>query len=95
VSSADLHVAEITFECRFDPHSLPPFIFGECVAQQMGSSQSSRAADIIGDDDDVALLLEVARANPPGSYSRDVAMESAGKVGGDDAVPLLAAELKD
>ena len=48
----------------------------------------------IGDRNDLAVLLEVAHANPPDSYSREVAMESAGRVGGDDAVPLLVAELK-
>jgi hypothetical protein len=49
----------------------------------------------IGDHDDLAALLQVAHANAVDSYSREVAMESAGEVGGDDAVALLAAELKD
>jgi HEAT repeat protein len=49
----------------------------------------------IGDPNDLAVLLQVAHANPADSYSRELAMESAGKIGGDDAVPLLAAELKN
>jgi hypothetical protein len=40
VSSADLHVVETTFECRFDPHSLPPFFnnlqTGKSLANQFG-----------------------------------------------------------
>jgi hypothetical protein len=49
----------------------------------------------IGDAGDVAVLLEVAKANPPDSYSREVAIESAGKAGGADAVPALVTELSD
>lgn len=48
----------------------------------------------IGDRSDLAVLLEVAHSNPPDSNSREVAMESAGRVGGDDAVPFLVAELQ-
>jgi len=76
--------------------ALVNFVKQSPPAQSAGEYQDAiRYLGEIGNQNDVALLLEVARANPPDSYRRAVAMESAGKVGGDDAVPLLAAELKD
>lgn len=63
--------------------------------QSVGEYQDAiRYLGDIGDRNDLAVLLGVAHANPPDSYNRDLAMESAGRVGGDDAVPLLAGELK-
>ena len=72
------------------------FVKNSQPKQETGAYQDAiRYLGQIGDRNDLAVLLYVAHANPPDSYSREVAMESAGEVGGDDAVPLLAAELKD
>jgi HEAT repeat protein len=49
----------------------------------------------IGNRGDIALLLQVAHRNATGSYSQETAIESAGKAGAADAVPLLMAELND
>lgn len=76
--------------------ALVSFVKDSPPIQSAGEYQDAiRYIGEIGDRNDLAVLLEVAHANPPDSYNRDVAMESAGKVGGDGAVPLLAAELKD
>lgn len=76
--------------------ALVSFVKNSPPTQETGPYQDAiRYVGQIGDHNDLAMLLQVAHANPPESYSREVAMESAGEVGGDDAVPLLAAELKD
>lgn len=76
--------------------ALVSFVKNSPPTQAAGEYQDAiRYLGEIGTHDDLAVLLKVAHANPPGSYGREVAMESAGEVGGDDAVPLLAAELKD
>jgi len=49
----------------------------------------------IGDEGDIPLLIEVALANAPDSSSREIAIESAGKLGGAAAIPALSAELAD
>jgi HEAT repeat protein len=49
----------------------------------------------IGDSDDVPILLKAAHTNALDSYSREVAIESAGVAGGAAAVPSLEAELQD
>jgi len=49
----------------------------------------------IGDRGDIQLLLDVAHASAPGMYSRELALVSAAEVGGAEAVPALAEELKD
>jgi hypothetical protein len=76
--------------------ALVSFVKNSQPTQVAGEYQDAiRYLGEIGDHNDLAVLLQVAHANPPDSYIRSVAMESAGEVGGDDAVPLLAAELKD
>lgn len=76
--------------------ALASFVKNSQPRQETGAYQDAiRYLGQIGDHNDLAMLLQVAHANPPDSYSREVAMESAGEVGGDDAVPLLVAELKD
>jgi hypothetical protein len=77
-------------------HALASFVKNTPPTQFAGAYQDAiRYLGEIGDSDDLSVLLKVAHANPSDSYSREVAMESAGKVGGDDAIPLLASELKD
>lgn len=49
----------------------------------------------IGDASDIPILLNVARANAPDSYNRGLAIESAGRAGGAEAVPSLVTELND
>jgi len=76
--------------------ALASFVKNSPPTEAAGEYQDAiRYLGEIGDRSDLAMLLQVAHANPPDSYSRTVAMESAGEVGGDDAVPLLAQELKD
>lgn len=76
--------------------ALADFVKNSLPTQSSGEYQEAiRYLGEIGDRSDLAVLLEVARSNPPDSYSREVAMESAGRVGGDDAVPVLAVELKN
>ena len=48
-----------------------------------------------GGRNDLDMLLEVAHSNSAESSSRELAIEAAGEVGGDDAVPLLARETKN
>lgn len=76
--------------------ALANFVKNSPPTQITGEYQDAiRCLGEIGDRSDLAMLLDVAHANPPGSYRRDVAMMSAAKVGGDDAIPLLAAEFKN
>jgi HEAT repeats len=76
--------------------ALVSFVRSSQPKQETGAYQDAiRYLGQIGDRNDLDMLLLVARANPPDSSSRELAMESAGEVGGDDAVPLLVAELKD
>jgi hypothetical protein len=76
--------------------ALVSFVKNTQPTQESGAYQEAiRYLGQIGDHNDLAVLLQVAHANPPDSYSRELSMESAGEVGGDDAVPLLVAELKD
>lgn len=75
-------------------NALLSFVKNSPPNQDAGEYQDAiRYLGEIGDSNDVPILLKVAQANPPDSYSSDVAIESAGKVGGDDAVPLLVADL--
>jgi HEAT repeat protein len=77
-------------------HALISFVENSPPTQEVGAYQDAiRYLGEIGDHADLAPLLQVAHANPPESYSRELAMESAGKVGAAAAVPLLAAELRD
>jgi hypothetical protein len=80
-----------------DAHqALASFVKNTPPTQVAGAYQDAiRYLGEIGDRNDLIVLLKVAHANPPDSYSRELAMESAGKVGGDDDIPLLASELKD
>jgi HEAT repeat protein len=76
--------------------ALVSFVKDSPPTQETGAYQDAiRYLGQIGDRNDLTVLLQVAHANAPDSYSRGVAMESAGEVGGDDAVPLLTTELKD
>lgn len=49
----------------------------------------------VGDAGDIPILLAAARANTPDSFSRMLAIESAGMAGGAAAVPSLGRELND
>jgi HEAT repeat protein len=49
----------------------------------------------IGNSSDVPVLLEAAHANALDSYSRELAIESAGEAGGAAAVSSLETELQD
>jgi hypothetical protein len=76
--------------------ALVSFVEKSQPTQVTGTYQDAiRYLGQIGDRSDLGLLLQVAHANPLDSYSREVAMESAGEVGGDDAVPFLVSELKN
>jgi len=76
--------------------ALVSFVRNSQTTRETGAYQDAiRYLGQMGDHTDLAMLLRVARANLPDSSSRELAMESAGEVGGDDAVPLLVAELKD
>jgi hypothetical protein len=76
--------------------ALANFVRNSPSTQRVGEYQDAiRYLGEIGNHEDVAMLLQVAHRNPDSSYSSEVAIESAGKAGGDYAVPLLAAELKD
>jgi hypothetical protein len=79
-----------------DAHdALANFVRNSPPTEPVGEYQDAiRYLGEIGDRNDVAMFLQVAHRNPPGSYSSEVALESAGIAGGDYAVPLLAAELK-
>jgi len=76
--------------------TLAEFVERSAPEQSSGAYQNaiSYLGDI-GDRSDLATLLGVAKANPPGSYSRELAVQAAGKVGGDDAVPPLVDQLSD
>ncbi len=49
----------------------------------------------IGDKSDIATLLNAAHANAEESSNRETALLAVGEAGGDDAVPVLLAELND
>jgi len=49
----------------------------------------------IGDKSDIATLLNTAHTNAEESSNRETALEAIGAAGGDDAVPVLVAELND
>jgi HEAT repeat protein len=47
------------------------------------------------DESDIATLLNTAHTNAEESTNRETALEAIGAAGGDDAVPVLVAELND
>jgi hypothetical protein len=76
--------------------ALVSFVANAQPSQEVGAYQEAiRYLGEIGDGGDVTVLLGVAHENPNDSYNRELAMESVGKVGGDNAVPLLVAELRN
>ena len=76
--------------------ALVSFVKKSQPTQVTGTYQDAiRYLGQIGDHDDLALLLQVAHANPVDSYSRELAMNSAGEVSGDDAIPFLVSELNN
>lgn len=67
----------------------------EFVKNSPKNDQAIRYLGEIGDAGDIPVLIEAAHANTPESSGREVAIESAGEVGGADAVPELLKELDD
>lgn len=76
--------------------ALVNFVKNSEPVQAYGAYQEAiRYIGDVRDREDLPMLLETAHANPPESDSHEFAMEAAGKVGGDDAVPLLTRETKN
>jgi hypothetical protein len=76
--------------------ALLSFVKNSPPTQVSGPHQDAiRYLGEIADLNDLPVLLQVAHENAPNSYCREVAMESAGRAGGADAVPLLVEELKN
>jgi hypothetical protein len=76
--------------------ALLAFVKNSPPTQVSGAYQDAiRYLGEIGDANDLPVLLQAAHENSPGSFSQEVAMESAGRAGCDDAVPLLVEELKN
>ena len=74
--------------------TLVAFVRNSAPPQAYGAYQEAiRYIGEAGDRSDLTMLLETAQSSPPNSDSQELAMEAAGKLGGDDAVPLLAAYL--